>query len=160
MSSDTNVPSARAPRRRGQRGETLLESMLAIGILSVVVAATFGGLQVALGASAQQRESATASAMLRNAAEMLQDPDGEYIDLAGCGGRSTYSGLPEAEGFGAVTAQVAFLDPPKPGTPVKMTRSAARAECPAADPGLQRIELSVLTPSGRTETAQIVKRRQ
>lgn len=161
-STATAGTPALAARRRGQRGETLLESLLAIAILSVVVAASFGGLQVALSASAQQRELAEAGAMLRNAAESLMDPESAYVDRAGCKGAGTYEDLPDRKDYGTVEARVDFVEPSvlSSARAAETAKSAAEPVCPAVDPGLQRITLSVRTPSGGVESMQIVKRRR
>lgn len=157
--------TAASGRVRGQRGEGLIESLLSIVILSVVVAATYGGLQVALGSSVQQRESAVAGAMLRNAAETLLGPDSEYVELAGCKGHGDYGDLPEQDGYGTVEATITFIEPPVPGEQKAFRAESAVAAqssggCPEVDPGLQQIELAVSTPSGRPETMQIIKRRR
>lgn len=155
-------------RPRGQRGESLIESLLAIVILSMIVAASYGGLQVAIRASEQQERAAVAGSMLRNAAELLADPDSEYIDLAGCKGSGNYEDLPSEPGYGTVETSVQFIEPPTGGSergaeakadlPKKQVGEVAA--CPEVDPGLQQIELTVITPSGDLEQMQIVKRRQ
>lgn len=161
MEADTTTP----PRARGQRGESLLESLIAIAVLSMIVAASYAGLQVAMRASVQQTESAVAGTMLRNAAEMLQDPDSDYIDRAGCKGAKQYGNLPEEPGYGTVAVDVRFIEPPSGGNEKALRVEAepevdpARLQCPEVDPGLQEMDLSVTTPSGRIQTLQIVKRR-
>lgn len=155
-------------RVRGQCGETLLESLLAIVILSMIVAASYGGLQVAIGASEQQERSAVAGSMLRNAAELLQSPDSKYIDRAGCKGSDNYDDLPSEPGYGTVGISVQFIEPPTGGSERGVEASAGLSEkaldeavaCPEVDPGLQQIELTVITPRGDLEQMQIIKRRQ
>lgn len=168
MDAETAPGRVVGDRPRGQRGESLIESLLAIVILSMIVAASYGGLQVAIRASEQQERSAVAGAMLRNAAELLADPDSDYIDRAGCKGAGNYGGLPSEPGYGTVETSVQFIEPPKGGS-----ENAAEAKadlpkkevdevesCPEVDPGLQQIELTVITPTGDLEQMQIIKRRQ
>lgn len=143
-------------RTRGQRGESLLESMLGIMILSVIVAASYGGLQVAMRSSVQQQEMAVAGALLRNSAEMLLDPSTPYIDRAGCKGEDRYEDLPSEPGYGEVALEVTFLEPGPVAVPSATKRGS---RCPESDPGLQEMTLTVTTPSGSIQSLQIVRRR-
>lgn len=154
------VPPARPGRRvRGQSGETLIESLLAILILSAVAIASYAALRTAIGISAQHKETAVAETMLRTAAERLQDPTEAYVPRAGCAGAGTYSGLPSRSGYGTVSTQVRFWSPPAAVSNADVTTQfAAAGTCPAVDPGLQSIELSITTPSGQVQRLQIVKR--
>lgn len=146
-------------RRRSQLGETLLESLLAIVILSAVVISSYGALRVALRTSAQHKETAVAETMLRTAAERLQDPAEPYVPRAGCPSRPTYSGLPTRTGYGTVGTKVRFWLPPGSVSNADIaTQFAAFGVCPGTDPGLQSIELSVTTPSGHVQTLEIIKR--
>lgn len=148
---------------RGQRGETLIESLLAITILSIIVVASFAGLQVAIRASAQHMESATAETLLRTAAERLQDPDSAYIERAGCAGEPTYTGLPTRAGYDPIKVSVEFWVPPKPSgstaVTAQFTEQRSAGDCPATDPGLQHIVLTLSTPSGHIERLDLMKRR-
>jgi type II secretory pathway pseudopilin PulG len=73
-------------RVAGQAGETLIESLLSITIVTAIAIAAFLGLRVAIRSSALHKESAVAETLLRTAAEQLQDPDSAYEPLAGCSG--------------------------------------------------------------------------
>ena len=142
---------------RGQVGETLLESLLAILILSLVAIAAYSGLRTAMTMSVRHKESAVAETMLRTAAERVQDPTSVYVPRAGCPGAGSYTGLPTRSGYGPIDVDVRFWTPPTDvAVPTLQTQFAGT--CPASDPGLQAIDLSVTTPSGRTEHLEIVKR--
>ena len=146
-------------RRRAQRGETLIESLIAILVLSIVVGAAYAGLRTAIRVSAQHKESAVAETMLRTAAERLQDPTSAYVPRAGCAGAATYTGLPTRSGYGPIDVDVRFWNKPSSVTvPSLDVDFGAAGSCPATDPGLQAIELSITTPSGHVETLEIVKR--
>lgn len=146
-------------RRRSQVGETLIETLLALVILSAVVISSYGALRVALRTSAQHKETAVAETMLRSAAERLQDPESAYVPRAGCGGAGTYGGLPSRTGYGTVAADVRFWLPPGSVSDADITTQfAPLGDCPAVDPGLQSIELRVTTPSGHVQTLEIIKR--
>lgn len=147
--------------RLGQSGEALIESLVAIAILSTIVAATYGGMQVALSSSARTDHGATAGVLLRTAAETVQDLDFEYIELAGCGDNGTYPELATRKGFGSVSAAVGFWEPAddaKANQVVRFSEPGNPKTCPEEDPGLQLVQLSIETPEGTTETLQVTKR--
>ncbi len=167
-----DVAAARR-RVRSQKGETLMESLIAITLLSIIALPVFTGIRVALKASAMHREIAVSETLLRSAAEDLQNPDLDYIPLAGCPGHDTYKGLPVRPQYSPVTARVQFWSPqttpvtvgPEEMSLMKVASEApavaaftAPGACPAADPGLQKIRLSVVTPSGHLQILDILKR--
>lgn len=146
-------------RRAGQRGETLIESLLAILILSLVAVAAYQGLRTSLRVSVQHRESAVAETMLRTAAERLQDPASAYVPRAGCAGAGTYTDLPTRSRWDPIDVDVRFWVAPTSVSDAQLvTTFAAPGTCPSIDPGLQQIDLTITTPAGFTETLQIVKR--
>lgn len=164
-------------RQRSQRGETLLESLIAIVLLTMVAIPGFHAIQIALKASAQHREIAVAETLLRSSAEDLQNPDLPYISLAGCEGHETYQSKHLAPNFSPVAVNVTFWDPgnavPDPAlvsmksdasstssatATATATKLATTKTCPDEDPGLQMIQLSVRTPSGYFQTLSILKR--
>ncbi len=145
--------------RRGQRGETLIESLIAVTILTLVAIASYAGLRTAMTVSVQHKEAAVAETLLRTAAERIQDPTSPYVPRAGCPGAGAYAGLPTRPGYGPIDVEVRFWTPPADvAVPSLRTQFAAIGTCPAVDPGLQEIDLRVTTPSGRTEHLEIVKR--
>lgn len=148
---------------RSQRGETLIETLLAIVILSAIAIASYAGLSLAIRSSAQQRDAAVAETVLRSAAERLQDPAAPYVPRAGCAGAGTYVGLPGwPDGGPSIDVSVRFWAPPPDvgADPVVADFAApgGPGDCPSVDPGLQSIELSITTPSGRTERLEVLKR--
>jgi prepilin-type N-terminal cleavage/methylation domain-containing protein len=143
---------------RTQRGETLIESLVAIVILTAVALASYAAFRTAITVSVQHKEVAVAETLLRTAAERLQDPTEAYVPRAGCAGAGTYGGLPSRPGYVVVT-QVRFWQPPSSVSDADVvTQFAPQGACPTVDPGLQSIELQVLTPSGYVERLQILKR--
>lgn len=158
MADPTTATHIRPRPRRGQAGETLLESLISIMLLAIVGVAAFTGLQMALRASGLHHQMAVSETMLRSAAENLQNPDSEYIPLAGCQGHDTYEGLPTRQGYGPMTVQVVFRSSETLERIVTPQMFAIFANsCPSEDPGLQEIRLSVTTPSGYVQTLEVLK---
>lgn len=148
----------RGGRHRSQMGETLLESLLAVLILSVVAMAAYAGLRTAIGLSVRHKESAVAETLLRTAAERVQDPTSQYVPRAGCPGAGTYTNLPSRPNY-PMDVDVRFWAPPSDvAVPSLNTQFLAVGACPPTDPGLQSIALTITTPSGHTEHLEIVKR--
>ena len=153
-------------RRRfgGERGETLLESIVAMGILFAVAIAAYAGFHAVFEVSSGQRASARGETVLRSAAEQLQSPDLAYLPRAGCMGGAAYAipALTTTEpGYHISVASVDFWTGAST-VPSADVGSSFVATCPttdAADPGLQRISLSVSKPDGRTDVLTVLKRR-
>lgn len=154
----------RRGRSRGTSGETLVESLVAIAIVAIVGIAAYQGLQTIIRSSAQHRDSAVAETLLRNAAEKLQDPRSSYLALAGCGGRPTYA--PAARAGYDFHVDVQFwkaptttITAPTPPTTTTVYRTEFRAlnDCPAMDPGLQSVTLTVRSAGGFSEQLTFLK---
>ena len=142
----------------------MIESLVAIVIVSMVAVAAYAGLRTSLRSSVQHRESATAETLLRSAAERLQDPTSTYLPLAGCSGpsyvpiaTSEYSSDIDPSAY-PIAVDVRFWAPSASAAPPYETTFLPAGECPPADPGLQQVVLSISTPSGFTETLTVVKR--
>lgn len=158
----------RANRSRSQRGETLVESLIAITILSIVTITVLTGVRTALKASVLHHEMSTAETLLRSSAEEIQNPDRPYVPLAGCPDHDTYVGLPTRPRFSPVTATVEFWDPSSTpmaaraavhdGVPAETIHFDSHGSCPSVDLGLQRITLQLTTPSGYLQTLTVMKR--
>ncbi len=148
---------------RGERGETLLESIIAIAILSLVAITAAVGLATTTKANADQRLSARGETLLRSAAEQLQNPDMAYIPRSGCSGSPDYH--PGAD------RQRARVHGHRPVRVVLagVRQSARRPSsayfaptCPpndAADLGVQEVVLEVVDPRGESDLLTVMKRR-
>lgn len=148
-----------ARRTGSQRGETLIESLISLMLLSVVAASALIGLQMAIRASAMHHQLAVAETLLRSAAEDLQNPDSPYIPLAGCQHNSTYEGLPDRPGYSPIQVEVRFWIPSTtPDDAATSTDFAPLGTCPPKDPGLQEIRLRLVTPAGHIQKLNITKR--
>ena len=126
--------------QRDERGDTLLEIVVAVAIISVAIVVLVGGLAVAVMASRMHRQHATADAIARSAAECLQDrqlawdPNGNYSTCAPSG---------------VIVVPTCWGAPTHPPT---------FAACANGDSGLQK--LTVTATQGReSETLTVYKRR-
>lgn len=146
----------------GQRGDTLVEVLIAIAIIAIVGLAAFAGLQTAIRSSVDSRELGRAEAIVRSAAENLQNPETAYVDKAGCPSAGTYSGLATLpSGYTLTVANVQFWNSTAT-SPVSSstTLPTTFAGCPVgADQGLQMVTLRVNTPAGATAELDVLKRR-
>jgi len=146
-------------RPRDERGESLIEVMLATVILAAVGLAVFAALTASISVSEAKRTNATSEAALRSAAERLQDPDVAYVD---CAVGASYSGRlpPPPAGFG-YTTKVRYWDEPdtSPSATVTALEPGFRRSC-HDDAGLQLITVSLTDDAGRRRSIEIMKRRQ
>ncbi len=160
-----------ADHARAQRGETLLETLLAIAILGILSASLFAGYQLVIKQTAAQRSGGTAETLLRTFAERIQDPAQPYQDKAapGCSGGPTYPIPAAPTGYTLSVSKVAFWNPPDipfgvsmPNTPLATTwwtDGGGNPICPATDSGLQQLTLTVREPNGTTTSMDVLKRR-
>jgi type II secretory pathway pseudopilin PulG len=124
----------RRPDVESERGDTLLELIVAIAILGVCVVAIGAGITLSVKMSTIHRNQATANAFLHNYAESLQS---SYATCSGGAALPDYTtGLPVPSGFVAPTAAVSVWD-------ATSARFVAAGTCPATDPGLQQVSLTL-----------------
>ena len=76
----------RMARKRGERGETLVEILVAVAILGVAGIAILGGMQMAVTASDLHRKETTGGAYVRSFAEAIQN----YVSTPVASGPSNY----------------------------------------------------------------------
>lgn len=126
----------RWPLTTDDGGETLLELVVAIAILGVCIVAIGAGVVMTVKISTIHRNQATADAALHNLAETVA---GSYQS---CGGSRppdypALLSLAAPAGFSTPSASVKFWDP--------ATSAFSANSCPAVDPGLQQVTLSLTT---------------
>jgi Tfp pilus assembly protein PilV len=138
-------------RRRveGERGETLLELIIAIAILGVGVIAIVSGISVSIMATDTHRKQAIAGTTARSYAEFLENAAaqaGGYIDCAGVG---TYPPYAPPTSFTASVTAVKYWN--------GSTFSAAN---PCANVGVQQLTIEVASSDKRAiETVVVVLRK-
>ncbi|HWJ66051.1 MAG TPA: type II secretion system protein [Nocardioides sp.] len=137
---------------RDERGESLVEIMVAVVILGIAAVAMLSGLWMSVKASTQNRNEATGGAYVRSFAEAIQN----HIDATGyaaCGSAvATYQGVSVPDLPPGYTKSVA--------SPQSWAGSGWGA-CTAS--GIQRVELTVTSDGDAThrvaETLTVILRR-
>lgn len=139
--------------RRDDRGETLIELVVAIAILGIAAVAILGGLLVSTQTSTIHRNSATSGAYVRSFAEAVQnlvDTTGGYKDCGVASG--AYAGV-------AVPGLPAGYS--KSVTAIKSWNGSSWGTCTAD--GIQRVDLKVSTGGDAVhegaETLTVILRR-
>jgi type II secretory pathway pseudopilin PulG len=151
---------AHAPDPADERGDTLLELLIAIAIAGLVVATIIGSLVVGITVSDVEHKQATASAYLRDYAEAIDNavagngstPNGGYVACATTA-TSAYASPPGLaalpSGYQQSLVAVAYW-----------TGSGWSSACPSPDTGVQLLTIAVASTDQRvTEQLDIVVRR-
>src|SRR5947209_8687883 len=119
------------PSAEGQRGETLVELLVALSILGLAVVVILGALGTSIRLSDVHRKHATSETLLVTAAEGIKNRQTAYLPLAGCPGHGTYSMPPATSGYAVSITSVAFWN--------GSTSSGYSTTCPGTDPGVQLV---------------------
>jgi type II secretory pathway pseudopilin PulG len=156
---------APAMQLRDERGETLVELIIAIAILGVAGVAILAGMAFNVQASTINRNQAGGGAYLRSGAEAIQkgiDRSGTYASCAGAlttytsAASSVISSTDVSEGY-----VIKVLG--QPNSWVKVGGVPQWSSCDNAADGIQRIKLELTTPGdaahGAVETMYVVLRK-
>jgi type II secretory pathway pseudopilin PulG len=127
----------RRHRVEGERGETLLEIIVALAILGVAVVAIASGIAVSVVASRSHRDQANAGTLLHNYAEQVASS----YTICGAAAPS----FPATTGFQAPTINIKYWGGSAFGA----------SPCPT-DPGLQQVTITVKTADNRVSQTLIV----
>jgi len=134
-----------------ERGETLLELVIAILILGVCVVGIGSGIALSVKVSGIHRDQSTAGAFLHNYAEALQGTSA----YAACTSSSTPNyvsnlALAPPSGFQTPTATVNYWNS-------STSAFGTSINCPAAgDPGLQKVTLTLTSSDGFVTESLVV----
>jgi len=131
---------------RGDRGESLLELLVAVAILGVAVAAIIGGVGVSVLMSDVHRKQATAGAGVRDFGEAIENQvmAGGYFPCAAPAKYAAPAGFTTPSGFTSSVASVKYW-----------TGSAWAGTC-GTDSGLQQLTLQVASGDGRAREQLVV----
>jgi prepilin-type N-terminal cleavage/methylation domain-containing protein len=138
------VATHRAPQR-DDRGETLVELVVAIAILGIAAVAILGGLMVSTQTSTIHRNSATSGAYVRSFAEAIQ------ADVDQNGYKSCSNAVNPTTGYVAVAVPDLPAPYTKAVTAVQSWNGSTWGACTAD--GIQRLDLKVTTPGDSVHQA-------
>ena len=130
-----------------ERGETLLELVIAIALMGLAIVAVMAGLTTTVLLSDVQKKEATAGTLVRSYAEALQQfvAGGHYV---ACASSYVVPGFAVPEGFTAKTGSVQYW-----------TGGLWLPLC-LPDRGLQKVRVSVASADGRaSEYLDVVLRK-
>ena len=131
---------------RGDRGETLLELLIAVVIMGVAVVAVIGMLVNSVQLSDVHRKQATASEAVRDYGEAITNTvdGGGYVACAGTASYASPAGFAVPAGYAKSVASVRYW-----------TGSAWQSSC-SADTGLQQLTIQVASADGRASEQLVV----
>jgi Tfp pilus assembly protein PilV len=133
------------PRRiKGDQGESLIELILAIGILGICVLAIGSSIALSVKTSSIHRSQATADAFLHNYAETINS---SYAVCTAGTPPNYLIGLPVPGGFNSPSAAVSFWN---------AASATFSAGCPATDAGLQQVKLTLGSTNGLVSESLVV----
>lgn len=134
------------PSGRSESGTTLIELLVAVAIMGIAFVTIIGGIGTAIIGSGQQKRQASADVVLRTATEAIT-----YQPCA-----ATYT-LPAAPGYNVAVGPVSYWN----GV-TNQFEASLPSSCPAADGGLQLMEVTVTSTGAgpsTTQSLQVVRRR-
>jgi Tfp pilus assembly protein PilV len=144
--------------RADQRGETLIEILVTVSIMSIAFVGILAGIGMTFSASDSHRQEATGESVLRDYAERVEDPvDSAYVNCATTANYASPIGFALPTGWTASVTKVLYWQGDSPPSFL-----ATVATCPTADKGLQQLTLTAQSPAGAhqaTVTVAIVKRK-
>jgi Tfp pilus assembly protein PilV len=133
-----------------ERGETLLEVLLAVAIMGVAVVAIMAGLSTSVLMSDIHRKQATTAATVRAYAEAIQHSvaDGKYVACAGPSSYAVPAGFDAPDGYAATVV----------GGSLRYWNGTGWQVSCGTDSGLQRLDIQVSSDRA-TERLQIIIRK-
>jgi type II secretory pathway pseudopilin PulG len=143
----TGTGEPKAPR---ERGETLIEVLFAISILSFAVVTIVGLMGVAIKLSTRHRQQTTANTYLVNAAENVKAAT--YVP---CQNSPAYAhGLTLPSGWHITVSGATAVEQPN----LEETLTPPTHACPGADTKVEQVNVQVQTPTGYRVSTDVIKR--
>ena len=138
-------------RRRGERGETLVELLITIMIIGTAVVAILAGIAVASNSSDEHKKQVGVVVVLRDYAEAVMNAPYQGCNYPINDSSYTPSGYAPPAPYNASITAVASYDGAS-------SAPAAFNTCPATDTGAVRITIEAHSTDNRaSRTLQIVK---
>ena len=130
--------------RTDDRGETLLELLVAVVVMGIAVVAIVGGLATSILVSDYHRKQSTAGEYVRDYAEVA-----ESLPYKPCALPADYAGFTAPSGFTATPTAIRYWN-----------AGAWSGTCASPDSGLQQLAIQVASADGRaTERVTVVLRK-
>lgn len=145
---------------RSARGETLVELIVAMAVLSLAAVAILTGFQLAIKASDIHRKQTTGGAYVRSYAEALEKyiaaSNSNYVKVPNCSNPSTTyaASTPLSGGTVLFTPPTNFKATVTNVQPV--SAAGALLACGATDTGVQAVTLNVASTDGRASESLTV----
>lgn len=144
------LPSA--ARLGDERGDTLVEILVAVAILGIAFVGILAGLATAISLSGRQRGQASADIVLVSAADSVKSQTYVSCPTASAASYSATSGVTLPTGWSASNLTITAFK--------SWNGTAWSATCPASDKNVQLVTITAAAPDGKTtESVDVVKRR-
>ena len=149
-------PQASSARRQTERGETLIETLIAVVLLAILSTGIVASLGTNIRVSSFDAGLAGSEATLRSYAQAWQNAP--YLP---CTTSANPYGTSPPPGFTVPTGYTATLVSPVKvwDSTTGVTNNMAFKTCPATDTGLQALQLRMHPPTGGTQTLTVMKRK-
>lgn len=143
-------------RRRGENGETLVETLVSTALLGIVGIGIIGAIAAVLISTDVDRHVSRGETVLRSYVAAVQS-----APYQACAGLASYpDDYTEPDGFTVGVTKIDFWNGAGPTAVPGSGTLTFTGGCGGTDHGLQRISVRVTSPGqrGTTETATFVKR--